>query len=225
MPLLLLLETATPSCSVALASGTDILAIREELAPNIHASHLTPFITDVLTAAGKSMRQLDGVVISMGPGSYTGLRIGTSTAKGICYALDIPLIAVNTLEGMAYGFAGEGFDELVPMIDARRMEVYTARFTAARAERSPTEAMIVTPASFLSQQPPRRTAFFGSGALKCRELLASPEFVVIEDFVNSASHLLVPALAKYARGKFENVATFEPFYLKDFITTAPVAAF
>src|SRR6476661_4332435 len=148
MALILLLETATSVCSVAVAEDGKLLAIHEESEKNIHATHLTLFIENVMQQAGRSLSDLDAIAVSMGPGSYTGLRIGVSTAKGLCYAMDKPLIGINTLESMAAVIANSSTSLYVPMIDARRMEVYTAVYDADLKEILPTQAMILDEQSF-----------------------------------------------------------------------------
>lgn len=223
MSLILQIETATTSCSVALAEEGRILASKELNERNIHAEVITVFIDEILTQTGETMDQLDAIAVSSGPGSYTGLRIGVSTAKGLCYALDKPLIAVETLEAMANGFRNNHRDLganalLCPMIDARRMEVYTALFDANGARVTPTSAEIIDENSFAAHLKDHQIFFFGDGASKCREVLAhQSNAVIIDDFVNSASFLTNGALERFQNSQFEDVAYFEPFYLKDFI--------
>lgn len=225
MALILLLETATTTCSVALADNENILAIKEQNERNIHASHITLFIEDVMNSAGKNYKQLDAIAISKGPGSYTGLRIGTSTAKGLCYALDIPLIAINTLQAMAYGLLQKnryGQDTLLcPMIDARRMEVYTALYDAKLSAVLDTEAKILNESSFDAYLEHHPVVFFGDGAEKSKQLFGDHKNVVYIDFENSAEHLCLPASSKFLYAEFEDVSSFEPFYLKEYMFKAP----
>lgn len=220
--LILQLETATTMCSVALACDGKLLAVKEMNERNIHASQITLFIDDVMKAAGKSYEELDAVSISKGPGSYTGLRIGVSTAKGLCYALDIPLISVDTLEAMASGVL-ENHPEissdtlLCPMIDARRMEVYTALFDTNLKPVEGVMAKILDEQTFdrfLAENP---VVFFGDGAGKSQNLYASSANYNFVEFENSAAHLSEISLRKLIKGETENMAYFEPFYLKDFI--------
>jgi tRNA threonylcarbamoyladenosine biosynthesis protein TsaB len=223
MSLILQIETATASCSVALAEEGRILATKELNERNIHAEVITVFIDEVVTQAGKTMAELDAIAVSSGPGSYTGLRIGVSTAKGLCYALDKPLIAVETLEAMANGFKNNHPDLpadalLCPMIDARRMEVYTALFDANGARVTATSAEIIDENSFGDHLKNHQIFFFGDGASKCRDMLAhQSNAVIIDDFVNSASFLTNGASERFKGAQFQDVAYFEPFYLKDFI--------
>jgi len=215
------IETATPVCSVALSQNGKAIAITEVDGQNLHASHLNLFIVSVLEKTGVRMADLHAVAVGKGPGSYTGLRIGVSVAKGLCYALDIPLISVDTLEGMFRGFlhsAGrEEYDVFLPMIDARRMEVYTAAYDAQGNKLEETQALIIDQDAF-GQYPEKRLALFGSGADKFAGTFANAERIsVVPDFKNSAEHLCPIAFRKYEIQDFEDVARFEPFYLKDFM--------
>ncbi len=223
--LILQIETATASCSVALAEAGIVIACKEANERNIHASHLTLFIDEVMQKAGKKYTDLDAVAVSMGPGSYTGLRIGVSTAKGLCYALDKPLIAVNTLTAMAAGVLNQNsFPKpalLCPMIDARRMEVYTAFFDVNLNEIEKVQAKILDENSFDQYIGAYDLVFFGDGAEKCNPLYEQMLNVKFLDFQNSATHLSKLALAKLEAGQLEDVAYFEPFYLKDFMVTKP----
>ncbi|NEU09510.1 tRNA (adenosine(37)-N6)-threonylcarbamoyltransferase complex dimerization subunit type 1 TsaB [Flavihumibacter sp. R14] len=220
--IILQIETATTMCSVALSAGGKLLALKEANERNIHASEITLFIDDVMTRAGITYQQLNAVAVSKGPGSYTGLRIGVSTAKGLCFALDIPLIAVNTLEAMADGFikkypATDPSTILCPMIDARRMEVYTAIYDANLNQLEPVAAKVLDGQTFGKYLSGSNVIFFGDGAGKTQSLYAAnPNYRFIE-FENSASHLSELAVRKFQNGDFEDVAYFEPFYLKDFI--------
>jgi tRNA threonylcarbamoyladenosine biosynthesis protein TsaB len=226
MSLILALETATSSCSVALTFKGRLIALKELNERNIHASHITLFIEEVLAEAGRKISELDAVAVSKGPGSYTGLRIGVSTAKGLCYALDIPLIAVNTLQSMTSGLRAAGFGDketlFCPMIDARRMEVFTAIYDYEGQEVCPTEAKIIDDSSFSELLSHNKIVFFGDGASKCESILGKhPEASVITDFANSAKDLSELALKKFNEKQFEDVAYFEPFYLKDFLIIEP----
>jgi tRNA threonylcarbamoyladenosine biosynthesis protein TsaB len=223
MALILNLETATTSCSVSLADNGKLLSLKELDADYTHAENLTLFIQDVLTESGKKLPELDAVAISKGPGSYTGLRIGVSTAKGLCYSLNKPLIAINTLETMASGLIEQtGIKDpnilFCPMIDARRMEVFCAVYDINRKEVSPTAAEIIDENSFRDLLNSHPVYFFGDGAEKCREVFslnANARF--IEKISCSAKYMIPLAEAAFARKQFEDIAYFEPFYLKDFV--------
>jgi len=224
MALILQIETATTSCSVVLAKDGYIVAVREVTERYIHAEVITRFIEEVVNECGFGFNDLDAIAVSAGPGSYTGLRIGISTAKGLCFALDKPLIAVDTLTAMAFGALKSGeiapTDHLLlcPMIDARRMEVYTAIFDKNLVQIKPTAAEIIDEHSFSDLLNKHQVLFFGDGAEKCREVLShNPNALFLLDFVNSAAFITSLAQEKFKAGIFENVALFEPFYLKDFI--------
>lgn len=222
--MILQIETATSSCSVALANAGKVLAAKELSGRNVHAEMITLFIEEVMASAGVKYEDIDAVAVSSGPGSYTGLRIGVSTAKGLCFALGKPLIAVETLEAMASGMAGRhdlsvfGNALLCPMIDARRMEVYTAVFRAGGTRVRETSAEIITGHSFADLLQDRKILFFGDGAEKCREILGqNANAYFFPGFINSATDLTKAAFEKFKDSAYEDVAYFEPYYLKDFI--------
>jgi tRNA threonylcarbamoyladenosine biosynthesis protein TsaB len=223
MSLILQIETATTVCSVALAENGQLLALKEVNERNVHAEMITLFIQDVCEQAGKQLKDIDAVAVSKGPGSYTGLRIGVSTAKGICFALDKPLIAVETLQAMTSGAVefSELYDTdaiLCPMIDARRMEVYTALYTTAGELIKPTAAEIIDDNSFAEFAPEKQLVIFGDGAEKCIQALAHRgKLTFLPDFSNSAKQLTQPAFQKFENKQFEDVAYFEPYYLKEFV--------
>jgi tRNA threonylcarbamoyladenosine biosynthesis protein TsaB len=224
MPTILQIETATQACSAAISIDGKTIALKELVAQNIHAGSLTLFIDEVIHAAGIGYKELDAVAVSKGPGSYTGLRIGVSTAKGLCYALDKPLIGINTLQMMADGFLqlNPGYRGLVcPMIDARRLEVFTALFDSSGNLLAPVEAKIIDAASFEDQLISAQITFIGDGAAKCADLIRSGNAVFLNENFNSASYMSRIAFDLFAAGKFEDVAYFEPFYLKDFVLTSP----
>jgi tRNA threonylcarbamoyladenosine biosynthesis protein TsaB len=224
MALLLNIETATPVCSVSLSNDGKLIDRRESFDERSHASLLTVFINELLEAYQLQASQLDAISISEGPGSYTGLRIGVSVAKGICYAAGKPLIAVNTLKAMALMAQEQLSDSnvlLCPQIDARRMEVYAAIYDEHLNCIRPTQADIVdenTYLGFLNKQP---VAFFGNGANKCRNQITHPNARFIEGIYPSASYTAVLAEALFQENAFKDVAYFEPFYLKDFVATLP----
>ncbi len=229
MPLILTIDTSTQVCSVALGTEYQIIARRENHTDKAHAMLLTVMINDMLSDAGIQVSQLDAVAVSGGPGSYTGLRIGVSVAKGICYGLDIPLIAVSSLKAMCYMAAendeykqcGKTSDLFCPMIDARRMEVYSQLFTAGFIENGDVKAEIITPASYKDELLKHRIFFFGNGAEKCRESIVSENAVFMAGIYPHACFLMNEAQISFASGKFESTAYFEPFYLKDFIAGKP----
>jgi len=224
MALILQIETATTSCSVSLAKDGNCLFTREANERNIHAEVITRFITEVFEYLNVDLNSIDAVAVSSGPGSYTGLRIGVSTAKGLCFALNKPLIAVDTLAAMAGGLLLTGnFKELkdrlyCPMIDARRMEVYTALFNNNGINLKPVSAEIIDENSFEQYLKDYKIVFFGDGAEKCKSVLSNKTNVFfVDDFINSASFLTGIAAEKFEKSDFVNLALFEPFYLKEFI--------
>jgi len=218
MALILGIETATKNCSVALFKDGIIIAKKEHISDGYtHAEELTLFIQDVINSANITLKKVEAVAISMGPGSYTGLRIGTSTAKGLCYALDIPLIAVSTLKAMAFEMAkNEKSVIYCPMIDARRMEVFSALYDVNNKLVRDVQADVVdenTYAEFLAHE----IIFFGDGSLKCKEIISHKNAKFIEGFHPSAKNLGILAKSKFENKDFEDVAYFEPYYLKDFV--------
>ncbi len=227
MTLVLSIETATPVCSVALAKDSQVLAIKESTKKNSHAEIVTVFIDELIKENQVSFKDLDAVAVSKGPGSYTGLRIGVSTAKGICYALDIPLISVNTLQSLAIGASQDYKMDgnlpvlFCPMLDARRMEVYCAFFDINNHEVRETKAEIIEPDSFQTYLESNKVIFFGDGADKCKEVIQHPNAVFLDNEFPSAKNMAGIALEKFNKQQFEDVAYFEPFYLKDFIAGAP----
>jgi len=220
--IILQIETATTVCSVALAKDGEIVAVKQMDQRNIHAEVITVYIDELLNTTGTKYSDIDAIAVSCGPGSYTGLRIGVSTAKGLCYALEKPLIAIETLESMAYGVAAaselaKGDILLCPMIDARRMEVYTAIFNTKMERLVPTAAEIIDENSFGDLIQDNKIMFFGDGADKCQTTLTHPNALFLPGFTNSATYLTKKAKQKFELKEFEDVAYFEPFYLKDFI--------
>lgn len=226
MTTLLLIETATPVCSVALARDGVVLAELHSDEPNAHSSQLSPFINQLFAQCGTHPAQVDAVCVSSGPGSYTGLRIGVSTAKGFCYALDRPLLAVPTLQGMAAQYYTQNPDYkgmVCPMIDARRMECYTAVFASPVEELKPVSADIITEGIYDQWLNRGEVTFIGDGAEKTRPILgvhANARYA--SDFRISAAGMLSVALDRLQASHFEDVAYFEPYYLKDFVAKKSV---
>ena len=226
--MILCLETATPVCSVALNENCCTIAMRETEGQNAHSEKITNFIREVMEVANIGYSQLDAVAVSKGPGSYTGLRIGVSTAKGICYAADLPLMAIDTLEAMAYGMKAKlgsqitDNDLLIPMIDARRMEVYAAIYDANLHKINDTAALVIDENSFEDLQKEHRLWLFGDGAPKLKKVFENqPNISIIDGFKPSAAYML-PLVDKALKEKdFVDVAYFEPFYLKDFVAGKP----
>ncbi len=230
MARILLIESATAVCSVALAECGEIVAGKASNAGNDHAANLTIFIKDIFEGRGLNFSDLDAIAVSMGPGSYTGLRIGVSVAKGLCYAADKPLISVSTLEAMVSGYVLRyqmtGIihtnDLFCPMIDARRMEVYNAIYNSSGENIRNIQAEIIDNESFNDILSDNRIHFFGSGAPKTAAFLShKPTAVFAPEFEPSASHMIQIARQKFSDKNFEDVAYFEPYYLKDFIAAKP----
>jgi len=230
MAKLLLIETATEVCSAALSVNGEVVAFREKTEGFRHSELLTVFIGQLFQETGIAVNQLDAVCVSRGPGSYTGLRIGVSVAKGICFALNIPMIAISTLSSMAC-YTARNIDNLTdtgtsdfllcPMLDARRMEIYTALFDRTGHQLNEIAARIIQGNSFSGELEKGRVIFFGNGASKCREIIKSQNALFLEGIFASARFMSVLAEESYNKKQFENVAYFEPFYLKDFIATVP----
>ncbi len=235
-PVILLLETSTAVCSVSLAGGTDIIARRQSSAPKAHASLLAVFIDEVLKEHRITLKECRAVAVSGGPGSYTGLRVGVSTAKGLCFASSLPLIAVSSLEVIAQLTVdhdhGEAPYRIFPMIDARRMEVYTAPYSIVETgdlgkmanREGPVAAVEVTGESFREALDAGPVVFSGDGAMKCRDVIVHPN----ARFLPEASHadgMAKAALKAFRDQEFEDVAYYTPFYLKEFRAIRPKTAF
>ena len=211
------IETSTTNCSVSLSKGGETLLLKEDYNSNYsHAERLHLFIEEVINEANISKNDLSAVAISKGPGSYTGLRIGVSTAKGLCYALDIPLIAVSTLEALAGQVkADDGI--VIPMLDARRMEVYSAVFDQSNNQIRETKAQVLDENSFKSFLNEGKVYFIGNGVQKSKEIIKHDNAVFIENKLPSSENMSKIAYDKYKKSDIEDVAYFEPYYLKDFI--------
>ncbi len=220
---IILIETSTSLCSTALAEDGKIVCERLSDEPRAHASKTALFVSEMLSERGLKVSDCDAVAVSKGPGSYTGLRVGVSTAKGLCFGAGIPMLSVGTLDTLVWqakaeGLVPEGCRYIIPMIDARRMEVYTGIFTPDGRQVSPTEAKIIDADSFKEQLAEGPVLFIGDGAGKCGQALAGPDAHFAQCCPKAAS-MLQPAVKALENKKFEDVAYFEPFYLKEFITT------
>ncbi|MGM9752930.1 MAG: tRNA (adenosine(37)-N6)-threonylcarbamoyltransferase complex dimerization subunit type 1 TsaB [Candidatus Cryptobacteroides sp.] len=217
---ILLLETSASLCSVALARDGKTIASRESSEPRAHANLTAPFVKEVLADAGISLQDCSAVCLSSGPGSYTGLRVGCSTAKGLCFGAGLPLMSLCTLDILAHTALQQEqhFDYIVPMLDARRMEVYTAVYDGSGKRLSEIEAKVIDAGSYAELLEKGTVLFIGDGALKCKEVLqqANATFMECQPLARNMAEL---ALELYRSGKFEDIAYFEPFYLKDFIAT------
>jgi len=219
-PTLLYIETATQICSVALSKGKKIVASISSDRGNSHTELLFPFIEQVLEKNKSSISEINGVVLSIGPGSYTGLRIGASAAKGICYALNLPLIGISTLQSIVFGAKYQETDEqnvlYCPMIDARRMEVFTALFDKNGDAVTKVESKILDNNTFASELKDNIIFFCGNGMPKCQTVLQHPNARFMDTPLD-ATNMLTPALMKFDKKQFEDVAYFEPFYYKEYI--------
>lgn len=225
MSLILCIETGTDICSVGIARNGELMSLRESDQGRDHAKQVAVFVDELLRETGVKPDELDAVAVGMGPGSYTGLRIGVSFAKGLCYGLNIPLLAVGSLEALtdvaikdyeAGIIQVEGWNEalLCPMVDARRMEVYTQIFNSRCEAQSEVSAEIITEDSFSQWRANGKLVIFGNGAAKCQEML--PDAIYI-DVAPSARGLTRIAHQLFEAGKTVDIAYFEPFYLKDFV--------
>ena len=217
MAYILNIETSTTNCSVALSENGAVIGFKED--NNLeysHAERLHVYIDEVLKTAKVSKNQLAAIAISKGPGSYTGLRIGVSAAKGLCYALSLPLISVPTLEALAHQVDNPK-GTIVAMLDARRMEVYSAIYDANYNETRSTEAEVLTPESYQELLESTPVCFIGNGVAKTKEIITHKNAQFIEDKLPSAKQMCALSYDKFKTNDFEDVAYFEPFYLKDFI--------
>ena len=229
MAKILLIETSTALTSVALADGGKVVFYKDDDASRNQSALTAPFIKEALDYQGITAKELDAVCVSMGPGSYTGLRVGVSSAKGLCFGAGKPLIAVGTLDCLVWEAIGSGAAEgckyIVPMIDARRMEVYTAVFTPDGHRTTEVAPSIIDENSFAdiltdAAATNQKVLFIGDAAEKCSKVITSPAAVFAQQNP-TARGLLAPAIKKFEAGQFENVAYFEPFYLKDYVAKLP----
>lgn len=225
--MILCIETATSLCSVALCDRQGVIAVKESSEGRSHAAVLTPFIQGLLKEAGIKPSELEAVAVSKGPGSYTALRIGVSTAKGISYASWVPIIGIDTTYSMFHGFISsktdlQDSDLFCPLIDARRMEVYYSVIRRNGTLYRETKAEIIDGGSFADIPESSRIFFFGDGSAKCMNIINRKNVVFDSDFKISAVFMQNPAYEALKAERFENTAYFEPFYLKDFLATRPV---
>src|SRR5450759_4231598 len=225
--MIICLETATNLCSVALCDSAGVISLKESNESKSHASMLTVFIEEIFKEKGIRASDLDAIAVSKGPGSYTGLRIGVSVAKGIAYAASIPLIGIETMLSMFWGIkdfknasSQDGKNALFcPMLDARRMEVYYAIYDAEGKIIKNISAEIINEDTFSNIPESQKIVLFGDGASKCKETIKRTNIRFEDDFRISASHMYHPVYKAINDRLYENVAYFEPFYLKDFITS------
>lgn len=231
MALILNIETSTEVCSVAIARNGSVIHSRQNLSGQNHAMLVTVFINELLVESNLTMEQLDAVAVSGGPGSYTGLRIGVSVAKGLCYASRLPMIAITSLEAMAhhvitihdnFQYPESGNILFCPMIDARRMEVYTSFYDTNGIQIRGIQADIIDHQSYLPYLENNTVFFFGNGAAKCRNAISHPHAIFIDGIITTAENMVSLAERDFKLQKFADVAYYEPFYLKDFVATIPV---
>ena len=219
MALILNIDTSTASAGVCLCREGHLLAIAENKDQSTHSSWLHPAIARLLEETGHGMADLQAVAVAAGPGSYTGLRVGMAAAKGLCYALDIPMIAENTLKIMAFAASKQlpEADLLCPMLDARRMEVFTAIYTKDLTPVLPPTAMIIDENSFSEYLLNRQLSFFGEGSNKCKQVIKAANAAFI-DLACNAGHLGILSFLRYLQCEFTAVAYSEPVYTKEFYT-------
>lgn len=217
MSLILNIETATKNCSVCLAKNGEVIVVKELNNGNYsHAEVLHPFIVELLNEVKLTSKDIDAVAVSKGPGSYTGLRIGVSAAKGLCFAFDKPLISIDTLTSLSHHISiDKGL--VIPMIDARRMEVYAAVFNENHEQIREIKAEVIDENSYYEYLEEKKVYFLGDGSEKVREVIKHKNAVFIEDKFPSAKEMAQLSFDKYQKSDIENVAYFEPFYLKDFV--------
>ena len=225
MERLILIETSTALCSAALAEDGVITSYRESSAPKAHASLTAVFIQEMLEEKGLTIADCDAVCVSKGPGSYTGLRVGVSTAKGLCFGSGKPLIAISTLDILvAQAQIPDNLKYIVPMVDARRMEVYAAVYEIAGQAGNDVRQITETAPAIIDENcysdilEKGKVLFIGDGAGKCADVIKHPNATFLQCWPK-ASAMLEPAMKAYKEKRFEDVAYFEPFYLKEFVAT------
>lgn len=218
MGVILCIETATTNCSVALGKEGELLALKEDYSNNYsHAERLHLFIDEILKENDLTPQDLDAIAVSKGPGSYTGLRIGVSAAKGLCFSLDIPLISVPTLTSLAAQVEKKAGQYVIPLLDARRMEVYTAGFDSVLNQVFETRAEILDESSFKEYLGQGVVTFIGNGVEKFQKICGHKNAGFIIGKLPSAAEMVSLASGKFTKKDFEDVAYFEPYYLKDFM--------
>ena len=220
MACILLIESSTQVCSVAVSNDAKLLWNQENMESFSHSAVLGSFISEAMTFIKENSLRLDAVAVSKGPGSYTGLRIGVSLAKGLCYGLDIPLIALSSLKVMASQFAPSS-SYLCPMFDARRMEVYTALFDGNLNEIEPAKSMVIDEDSFQNILSDKKIIFFGNGVEKCKAVIKSINANFLSNIYPLATNMIIEAENAIFEKTFVDIAYFEPYYLKDFQATTP----
>lgn len=225
MSLILSIETSAKVCSAAIHDQGELITTKEIHIGQSHASQLAVLINEVIKESKIEVSQLSAVAVSSGPGSYTGLRIGTSTAKGLCFALDIPLISIGSLELLAYQMSKQNSTHayLCPMIDARRMEVYCEVFDSSLNVVQPIEAKIIEPSSFAELLAEKEIIFFGDGSEKCKDQITHPNANFVSGMYAAASEMGQPVYQKFQKQQVDDVANFEPHYLKEFMIKKPAA--
>ena len=221
MSLILNIDSSTTVCSASISQNGKLIALKEEDGSYVHAEKLGVFVLELFELSGYSLNQIDAVAVSKGPGSYTGLRIGVSLAKGLCYGLNRPLIGVETLKSMAIGAVKKHYDKdayYLPMIDARRMEVYAAIYNSEMETVRKVDADIIHEESYKEFSANKKVIYFGNGAAKCKlNFQDNPNMIYLDGIQTSSSYLSELSFALYQNNEFEDVAYFEPYYLKDFV--------
>lgn len=221
--MILSLETSAKVCSVAIHDQGQLIATKEIHIEQSHASKLAVLVDEVIKESAIKLNQLTAVAVSSGPGSYTGLRIGTSTAKGLCFALDIPLLSIGSLELLAYQLSKQNPSNacLCPMIDARRMEVYCEIVDSSLNVVQPIEAKVIEPSSFAELLAEKEIIFFGDGSDKCKDQITHPNAKFVSGIYAAASEMGNPVYQRFLKQQLETVANFEPHYLKEFMIKKP----
>ncbi len=226
MAILLNIETTTKNCSVSLSKNGKILALKELNEGQFsHAEKLHTFILEVLNSSNKTFQDIDAIAVSKGPGSYTGLRIGVSAAKGLCFSLDKPLISVSTLSALAHAITVDKDQFIIPLLDARRMEVYSTVFNYEYRQIREIRAEIIDENSFSEFLKQGKVFFLGDGASKCKEVINHKNSIFLEDYFPSAKEMCALSFDKFLKNNFEDLAYFEPYYLKDFVAGIPKKMF